>query len=81
MNGSNTNSNDTSQAQQQTVQQQQDATAPKAAAAMIKKLLILGTVIGGVNALAAGLVPMRYPHWFTYDPLIVHEMRGYVHTL
>jgi chemotaxis response regulator CheB len=66
-----TNSSDTLQ-----TQQQYDDMQPRAASAMIKKLLLIGVVIGGVNALAAGLVPMRFPHWFTYDPQIVHEMKG-----
>jgi chemotaxis response regulator CheB len=65
------NSSDTLQ-----TQQQYDDMKPRAASAMIKKLLLIGVVIGGVNALAAGLVPMRFPHWFTYDPQIVHEMKG-----
>jgi hypothetical protein len=70
---SSSDSNDALQAQQQ---YDMNIDRPRAASAMIKKLLLISVVIGGVNALAAGLVPMRFPHWFTYDPQIVHEMKG-----
>ncbi|CAM9193534.1 unnamed protein product [Chrysoparadoxa australica] len=41
---------------------------------MIRKIVVLGGMIGGLNAAFAGLLPLRLPHLFTSDAAITKAM-------
>lgn len=41
-----------------------------------RKVLVLGVVVGGLNACVAGLVPLHLPHLFTNSPEVTAGMRS-----
>ncbi|CAM9472831.1 unnamed protein product [Scytosiphon promiscuus] len=43
---------------------------------MMRKVLVLGVVVGGLNACVAGLVPLHLPHLFTNSPEVTAGMRS-----
>lgn len=44
----------------------------------LRKVLILGVVVGSLNACVAGLVPLRIPHLFTNSMAVTAGMRSLV---
>lgn len=44
----------------------------------LRKVLVLGVVVGSVNACVAGLIPLRFPHLFTNSMDVAAGMRSLV---